>query len=125
MQFVTLAAKRNGLNAMVTKTTILIARAYRLLESLDLGPEFSGKDAVGEIRFIDGACPGNDYLGTLAPSQLDIALLQCIKRELTLHQPAYPGEVVPARRCGRTGSQTGITQGCRSDVFDNAPEETS
>ena len=52
------------------------ARAYRLLESLDLGPEFSGKDAVGEIRFIDGACPGNDYLGTLAPSQLDIALLQ-------------------------------------------------
>jgi hypothetical protein len=52
------------------------ARAYRLLENLDLGPDFSGAEAVGEIRFIDGPCPGNDYLGAHAPTQLDIALLQ-------------------------------------------------
>ncbi len=52
------------------------ARAYRLLEDLDLGPEFNGKDPVGEIRFIDGACPGNDYLGVEAPTELDLALLQ-------------------------------------------------
>ena len=52
------------------------ARAYRLLESLDLGPNFSGAEAVGEIRSIDGPYPGNDYLGAHAPTQLDIALLQ-------------------------------------------------
>ena len=52
------------------------ARAYRLLENLDLGPQLIGADAVGEIRFIDGDRPGSDYLGAHAPSQLDIALLQ-------------------------------------------------
>ena len=52
------------------------AKAYYLLESLDLGPELSGKAAVGEIRFIDGACPGNDYLGAHAPAELDLSLLQ-------------------------------------------------
>lgn len=52
------------------------ARAYYLLDGLDLGPQLTGADAVGEIHFIDGACPGNDYLGAHAPTQLDIALLQ-------------------------------------------------
>ena len=52
------------------------AKAYRLLEDLDLGPSLSGKDAVGEIRFIDGACPGVDYLGVVAPSPIDVCLLQ-------------------------------------------------
>lgn len=52
------------------------AKAYLLLEDLDLGPDFVGKNAVGEIRFIDGACPGNDYLGVEAPSLVDISLLQ-------------------------------------------------
>ncbi len=52
------------------------ARAYRLLEDLDLGPQLTGAEAVGEINFIDGACPGVDYLGAHAPTQLDIALLQ-------------------------------------------------
>ena len=52
------------------------ARAYRVLENLDLGPQLTGEDAVGEIRFIDGPCPGNDYLGVEAPTTLDISLLQ-------------------------------------------------
>jgi len=59
------------------------ARAYRLLEDLDLGPQLTGAGAVGEINFIDGACPGSDYLGAHAPTQLDIALLQ--KRLNDLH----------------------------------------
>jgi hypothetical protein len=52
------------------------ARAYRLLERYDLGAAFSGPERVGEIRFIDGPCPGNDYLGVEAPSPLDLSLLQ-------------------------------------------------
>ena len=52
------------------------ARAYRLLESLDLGSDLTGAQAVGEIRFIDGDRPGSDYLGAHAPTQLDLALLQ-------------------------------------------------
>ena len=58
------------------------AKAYRLLHGLDLGPDLIGKDAVGEIRFIDGACPGNDYLGCHAPSALDVSLLQRRLNEL-------------------------------------------
>ena len=52
------------------------ARAYRLLENLDLGPDLCGENAVGEINFIDGDRPGSDYLGVHAPGQLDLALLQ-------------------------------------------------
>lgn len=58
------------------------AKAYRLLENLDLGPDLVGKDAVGEIRFIDGPCPGNDYLGVEAPTPVDISLLQKRLNEL-------------------------------------------
>jgi len=58
------------------------AEAFYLLESLDLGPDLNGKDAVGEIRFIDGACPGNDYLGVEAADQVSISLLQKRLNEL-------------------------------------------
>ena len=58
------------------------AKAYRLLEDLDLGPNLVGKDAVGEILFIDGPCPGNDYLGVEAPSLVDLSLLQKRLNEL-------------------------------------------
>lgn len=58
------------------------AKAYRLLESYDLGPDLVGKDAVGEILFIDGPCPGNDYLGVEAPSLVDLSLLQKRLNEL-------------------------------------------
>jgi hypothetical protein len=40
------------------------ALAYRYLERLDLGPILDGRDAeMGYLDFVDGACPGNDYLG--------------------------------------------------------------
>jgi hypothetical protein len=52
------------------------ARAYRLLEDLDLSPHLSGEDAVGELRFIDGPCPGNDYLGVEADCDFTVGLLQ-------------------------------------------------
>ena len=58
------------------------ARAFNLLADLDLGPTLSGQDAVGEIRFIDGPCPGNDYLGVEAPTPTDISLLQKRLNEL-------------------------------------------
>ena len=58
------------------------ARAFHLLKSLDLGPDLSGGEAVGEIKFIDGPCPGNDYLGVEAPSEVDISLLQKRLNEL-------------------------------------------
>jgi hypothetical protein len=52
------------------------AEAYRLLEDLELGPSLSGPDAVGELIFTDGACPGNDYLGVSAADHLTVSLLQ-------------------------------------------------
>jgi len=58
------------------------AHAYFLLESLDLGPELTGADAVGEIRFIDGACPGSNYLGVEAADEVSISLLQKRLNEL-------------------------------------------
>jgi hypothetical protein len=52
------------------------AKAYRMLESLDLGPKLIGPDAVGSLVFTDGACPGNDYLGVAAEDAITISLLQ-------------------------------------------------
>jgi hypothetical protein len=52
------------------------ALAYHLLGGLDLGPDLSGLNAVGEIRFIDGSCPGNDYLGVHAADAISLSLLQ-------------------------------------------------
>ena len=58
------------------------AQAFYLLEGLDLGPDLEGANAVGEIRFIDGACPGNDYLGVRATDQVSVSLLQKRLNEL-------------------------------------------
>jgi hypothetical protein len=53
------------------------ANAYHLLESLDLGPELRGRPGeVGELNFIDGDAPGNDYLGVHIYDDLSISLLQ-------------------------------------------------
>ena len=52
------------------------ARAYHLLESLDLGPDLTGPKAVGGLSFIDGSCPGVDYLGVTVEDDISISLLQ-------------------------------------------------
>ena len=52
------------------------AQAHRLLERLDLGPDFDSDDAVGQIEFVD--CPGmcSDYLGVQTEDPVSISLLQ-------------------------------------------------
>lgn len=59
------------------------ARAYDLLSGLDLGPELTGGPCqIGGIEFIDGASPGNDYLGVQAKDELSVSLLQHRLNEL-------------------------------------------
>ena len=52
------------------------ARAYRLLENLDLGPDLTGSKAVGGLVFTDCPAPGNDYIGVAVEDDLSISLLQ-------------------------------------------------
>ena len=52
------------------------ARAYHLLERLDLGPDLTGSKAVGGLVFTDCPCPGNDYLGVAVEDDISISLLQ-------------------------------------------------
>lgn len=52
------------------------ARAYHYLERLDLGSGFNGANPAGSLDFIDGACPGNDYLGVEALDPVSVSLLQ-------------------------------------------------
>jgi hypothetical protein len=58
------------------------ARAYRYLESLDLGSDFNVPNPVGGLDFIDGPCPGNDYLGVEAFDPVSVSLLQQRLNEL-------------------------------------------
>ena len=52
------------------------AKAYRLLESLDIGPDFASEHAVGQLHFYD--CPSmcSDYLGVHAEDEVSLSLLQ-------------------------------------------------
>jgi hypothetical protein len=52
------------------------AEAFKYLECLDLGPDFGSANGVGEIKFYDGVCPGNDSRLVTAPDDLSISLLQ-------------------------------------------------
>jgi len=52
------------------------AKAYRLLENLDLGAEFESPDPLGEIQFIDGPSPGSDYFAVHAVDAVSLSLLQ-------------------------------------------------
>lgn len=58
------------------------ARAYHYLEFLDLGSDFDGPNPVGGLDFIDGPCPGNDYLGVEACDPVSVSLLQQRLNEL-------------------------------------------
>ncbi len=52
------------------------AKAYRLLDGLDLGSEFSGDDAVGQIDFLDCPNPCSIYLGVQTEDPVSVSLLQ-------------------------------------------------
>lgn len=52
------------------------ARAYRLLENLDLGPDFNSPDAVGHIEFMNSPNPVSSYLGVHTQDLVSVSLLQ-------------------------------------------------
>ena len=53
------------------------AKAFFYLSSLDLGPDFGcGAQAAGEIKFVDGYCPGNDTRIVEIPENTSLSLLQ-------------------------------------------------
>ena len=58
------------------------AKAYRLLENLDLGPDFASEHAVGQLQFYN--CPSicSDYLGVHAEDEVSLSLLQKRLNEL-------------------------------------------
>ena len=58
------------------------AKACRLLENLDLGPNFESEHAVGQLQFYD--CPSicSDYLGVHAEDEVSLSLLQKRLNEL-------------------------------------------
>ena len=51
-------------------------RAYSLLDSLDLGTDLAGPNAVGGLEFIQGPCPGNNYTAVHARDEITLSLLQ-------------------------------------------------
>ena len=57
--------------------------AWDYLCELDLGPQFGKhQGALGEIRFIDGPCPGNDSRWVEVDDLISISLLQNRLNEL-------------------------------------------
>ena len=53
------------------------AEAHNLLEGLDIGWELKADGEVaGGLQFIDGPCPGNNYLGVHADNAVSVSLLQ-------------------------------------------------
>ena len=53
------------------------AEAHNLLEGLDIGWELKADGKVaGGLQFIDGPCPGNNYLGVHADNAVSVSLLQ-------------------------------------------------
>jgi hypothetical protein len=52
------------------------ARAFRLLDGLDIGTDLQHGDQVGGLVFYDGPMPGNDYLGVEAEYAVSLSLLQ-------------------------------------------------
>ena len=52
------------------------AKAYRLLDGIDLGSKFNGDDAVGHLEFMDGPNPCSNYLGVQTEDPVSVSLLQ-------------------------------------------------
>lgn len=61
------------------------ARAFELLESLDLGPELKGqKNAKGRLDFFEGTAPGDCQRWVECKDLVTVSLLQARLRELDL-----------------------------------------
>jgi len=58
------------------------AKAYRLLDNLDLGPDLDSDDAVGHLEFLDAPSMCWDYLGVQPEDHVSISLLQKRLNEL-------------------------------------------
>ena len=58
------------------------AKAYRLLENLDLGRDFDGVHAVGQLQFYDCPTMYSDYFGVHAEDEVSLSLLQKRLNEL-------------------------------------------
>ena len=56
--------------------------AYDYLYDLDLGPQLDEQQGVGLIAFVDGPCPGNDYIGVHATDDISLSLLQARLNQL-------------------------------------------
>jgi hypothetical protein len=52
------------------------AEAFHLLSRLDLGPWDGYDEALGDLVFWDGPCPGNDYQGVHVESAIALSCLQ-------------------------------------------------
>jgi hypothetical protein len=52
------------------------AKSHRYLHGLDLGPNFGGDDAVGQIDFLDYPNPCSNYLGVQTEDPVSVSLLQ-------------------------------------------------
>ena len=58
------------------------AKAFHLLEGLDIGTELRHGNKVGELLFYDGPMPGSDYIGVHAGCGVTLSLLQHRLNEL-------------------------------------------
>ena len=52
------------------------AKAYRLLDGIDLGSEFDGDHAVGHLEFMDSPNPCSNYLGVQTEDAVSVSLVQ-------------------------------------------------
>jgi hypothetical protein len=52
------------------------AKAYHLLDGIDLGSAFDGDDPVGHLEFMDGPNPGSNYLGVQTEDPVSVSLVQ-------------------------------------------------
>ena len=52
------------------------AKAYRLLDGIDLGSDFDGDDSVGHLDFMDSPNPCSNYLGVQTENPVSVSLVQ-------------------------------------------------
>ena len=68
--------KEDWVDTSWTRIDSPAAKAYRLLDGLDLGSDFNCDDAVGHLDFIDCPNPCSVYLGVQTEDAVSVSLLQ-------------------------------------------------